>query len=383
MRSFLLSDGLFVQKKREVPLIRYFHVDYAGISLFNGGGLNGRLKKGETMISVLMPVLVPVRRCHFLMVLLFVLSLAVTHPAFCAPVRLGISSQPLVSLAIIADRQGFLAREGVQATVRHYPSGKHAMEALLAGEVDIATVAETPVVFSSFKRDDYSIFATIGSFSNEQRIVANRKSGITSPADLRGKRVATQQGSAVHFFLHLFLLKQKLSEKDVVLSYLKADELPKALARREIDAFSMREPFVSEARRLLGKDAVVFDSPGLYVMSFHMVAMKAYIKAHPELIARTVRSLIRAEELYRADYGRAVKTVAEELKIPERELSVHLGEMDLRVSLDQSVLMGLEDEARWALNMNLVPGRKMPNYLRYLYLDALQQVRPASITVIR
>lgn len=330
-----------------------------------------------------MPVLVPVRRSPFLITLLLLLSLAVTHPAFSAPLRIGISSQPMVSLAIVADRQGFLAREGVQATVRHYPSGKHAMEALLAGEVDIATVAETPVVFSSFKRDDYSIFATIGSFSNEQRIVANRKSGITRPADLRGKRVATQQGSAVHFFLHLFLLKQKLSEKDVVLSYLKADELPRALARREIDAFSMREPFVSEARRLLGNDAVVFDSPGLYVMSFHMVAMNAYIKAHPDLIARTVRALIGAEEFYRKDKGRAVKTVAEELKIPERELSGHLGEMDLRVNLDQSVLLGLEDEARWALNMKLVPGKKIPNYLRYLYLDALQQVRPASITVIR
>lgn len=331
------------------------------------------------MISVIMPV--PHR--PFLITLFFVLFLAGASPAFSVPLRLGISSQPMVSLAIIAERQGFLAREGVQATVRHYPSGKHAMEALLAGELDVATVAETPVVFSSFQRDDYSIFATIGSFSNEQRIVAHRKSGITRPADLRGKRVATQQGSAVHFFLHLFLLKQRLSEKDIVLSYLKADELSGALVRREIDAFSMREPFVSQARKLLGKDAVVFESPGLYVMSFHMVAMNGYIKAHPDLIVKTVRALLRAEEFYRKDYDRAVRTVAEDLKIPERELSGHLREMDLRVSLDQSVLLGLEDEARWAMYMNLVPGSKMPNYLRYLHLDALQQVRPKSITVIR
>lgn len=280
-----------------------------------------RFKRRKTMLRLILERkhekkglcqnLCQIRRDFILSLLLLTLSGMAAVPVCAAPARIGIASQPLVSLAIVAERQG-LFTQGLRATVRHYPSGKHALEALLAGQVDIATVAETPLIFSSFERQDFSIFATIGCFSNEQRIVANRQSGIITVAELNGRVVAAPQGSAVH-----------------------------------------------------------------------VVALNRYINAHPDAVVKTVRALINAEEFYRQHPSGALKLVANELKMPEQELARHLKQLELRVSLDQSMLVGLEDEARWALETKLTGSERMPNYLNFLYLDALQAARPASISIIR
>ena len=161
------------------------------------------------------------------------------------PLRIGVEQSPLLALVMIAEDQGFFSKQGVDVKVKYYASGKLALNGMFSGEVDLATPAETPIVFSSFERMDFSIVATIGSSDNDPKIVARKDRGIQKPGNLRGKCIATQKASAVHFFLHSFLVRNGLSEKDIKLSFKHPDELVPALAKGEIDAFSMREPYVS------------------------------------------------------------------------------------------------------------------------------------------
>ena len=53
------------------------------------------------------------------------------------------------------------------------------------------------------------------------------------------------------------------------------------------------------------------------------------------------------------------------------------------ISLDQSLLVSWDNIARWAIKNKLVNEKKLPNYLNYICLDALQAVQPNSITIIR
>jgi len=164
------------------------------------------------------------------------------------PITIGVEQSPLLALIMIAEDQGFFSKQGVDVTVKYYASGKLALNGMFSGEVELATPAETPIVFSSFERIDFGIVATIGSSDNDPKIVARRDKEIQKPGDLRGKRIATQKASAVHFFLHSFLIKHGLSEKDIKLSFKHPDELVPALTNGEIDAFCMREPYVSRAK---------------------------------------------------------------------------------------------------------------------------------------
>jgi NitT/TauT family transport system substrate-binding protein len=51
--------------------------------------------------------------------------------------------------------------------------------------------------------------------------------------------------------------------------------------------------------------------------------------------------------------------------------------------LDQTILITLEDEARWAIREGLIDKKEIPNYLDFIYMDLLENVKPEAITIIR
>ena len=306
-----------------------------------------------------------------------------TDPSVCQPFRLGLSLQAPSAVPIIAESNGYLAGEGLVFTVADFVSGKRAMESLLKDEVDVATTADVPIAYHSFARDDFVVMATVASVENEPRIVARRSAGISLPADLRGKRVATQHASAVHFFLHMFLTKHGMDEDDVDMSFLPAEALPGALARGEVDAFSMREPYVSEARRLLGEEIVVFTEPRLYFRTEHVVARRRMAEENPHRMRALVRALLRAERFARDHPVEAAELVAKRMGVDALNIEILLRGFELRVALSQSLLNSLEDEARWMIGCGLASSPVMPNYLDFIYTAALEAERPEALTIIR
>lgn len=299
------------------------------------------------------------------------------------PVTMGVGMAPLASLAILADSERLFAREGVTVSVRKFASGKLALDALMAGEVQVATAAVTPVVFSSFKRRDFSIVAGIGSSGSDTRLIGRKDRGVVRPQDLRGRRIATQEASAVHFFLHMFLLKHGLTEKDVIIRGMEPDRFPQALARGEVDACAMREPLISRTLVLLGGQAMVFENPGLYVEHYNLLVCNRSLDARPEMVRRLLRALLAAETLAKNQPRRAVATVARTFAIGEPAMQQLWPCLNLRVRLDQTLLLALEDQARWAMEGHLVEFTAMPNYLQFVRLNAMLSVKPSAVSVIR
>ncbi len=298
-------------------------------------------------------------------------------------ITIGVDRSPLLALVMIAEDQGFFSKRGVDVTVKYYASGKLALDGMFSGEVELATPAGTPIVFSSFERIDFTIIATIGSSGNEAKIVARKDREIRKPGDLRGKRIATQKASAIHFFLHSFLIRNGLSEKDIILSFKHPDELVPALANGEIDAFSMREPYVSRAKTLLRDNIVVFEDRELYFKTYNLVAFNTFIKERPQAVKSILQALIKSEEFAEKYQGRAQRTVANKTGLKESEIAGLWPDLKFDVSLGQSLLASLENEARWAIRNKLTDRKRVPNYLNFLYLNALEAVKPKGVTIIR
>jgi len=299
-------------------------------------------------------------------------------------VRLGLAKKPTTALFFIAEDQGYFRDVGLEVEVKDYPSGKRALvDGLFAGEVDVINTAGVPVVFNSSKRDDFSIFATTVVTDSWQRIIARKDRGIVNPRDIKGKKVATQKASAVHFFLHLFLINNGLSESDIELSFKKAEKLPEALASGEIDAFSMREPFIGQAKKLLGDNAVIFSEKGIFLSTDNAVAFNGFIEKNPGIIKKILRALIKAEEFVKKNNEQAKKIVTERIKADPIEMEEIWVVMVFDVSLRQSLILTLEDQARWAIENNLTDATEVPNYLDYIYTDALEAVKPDAMTIIK
>ena len=298
------------------------------------------------------------------------------------PVSIALGLEPMSALVVVAETEGFLRKEGLDVTIKEYASGRLALQGMLRGQAEFATAADSPIVVSSFERDDFKILATIASSDNDPKIVARRDRGIAKPTDLAGKRIGTQKGSAVHFFLYHFLLKHGLRGARTTVVFLEPTELPSALAHGEIDALSMREPLVGEAQRLLGDNAILFEERGLYLKTFNLVAVEDAVKNRGSVVNKILRSLIRAEEYTRRYPEQARRKVANRLKISETVLSREWDELWLRVSLEQSLLLNLEDQARWAVSEGLVKEKKMPNFLNIIFLDPLHTIRPEAVRLI-
>ena len=301
-------------------------------------------------------------------------------------ITIAIPGEPLNALLVIATDLGLFSRAGIDITVKEeYSSGtgSRALEGMLAGDVNMVTVADTAIVFKSFERHDFAIVASHGSSGNDPRIIARNDKGIKKLSDLRGKRIGTPKGTTMHFFLHVLLTKNGLSEKDVTISFKKIEELPAALAGREFDAISVREPHSSEAAKLLRGNAVVFAEPGLYVKTLNIVALNIFIKENPEAIKKLLRALMQAEESARNQPSQAKKIVSSRLKLSDSEIAALWPDLDLRVSLDQRLLLSLEDEARWAIKNKLTDKTQIPNYLNFIYPAALEAIKPEAVTIIR
>jgi len=290
---------------------------------------------------------------------------------------------PLTSLAILADHEGLFARAGVTVKVKKCATGVIAMNALLSGEAQVAVAGDTPVVFGSFKRRDFRIVAGVASWDNDVTIVARKDRGITRPADLKSKRIATQQTSVAQFFLHMFLLKHGLSEKDVTVCDMPQAGFPQALARGEVDATSSREPFTGQAVALLRTNAMTFEEPGLYVEHYNLVASERFLKEQPEAARSILRALLAAEAFAKSQPARARGIVARAISMPEPTLQRVWPRLDLQVRLNQSLLAALEDQARWVMDGHLVESAAMPNYLQFIHLDAMLAVKPSAVSIIR
>ena len=297
-------------------------------------------------------------------------------------ITIGMSGESENLLIMVADTYGFFSQEGLDVSLKKYPSGKLALnEGLFAGDVDFATPADVPIVFSSFERNDFSVIANIGHSSDVSKIVARSDKGISNPSDLEGKKIGTQKESSVHFFLYLYLLKHNIQEKNIQISYKQPEELPGALADGQIDAFSMREPFVSQARDLLGDKIILFEEPGLYQKTYSLVAFNKFIEENPQIIKNVIRALIKAEDFVKEHPEESIKLISKTTNISESEVASNWSNYDFVVSLDQAFLFGLDEHAAWAINEKFVNASAMPNYLDYIHTDSLKEVKPGAIKI--
>jgi ABC-type nitrate/sulfonate/bicarbonate transport system substrate-binding protein len=299
-------------------------------------------------------------------------------------VTLGLALQPTSALAIVAMDQGFFEKEGLLIEIKPFPSGKRALqEGLVPGEVDIAISADIPIMLQAFKDKHLRIFSALGATSDVNSIVARRNGGSNTPEELKGKRIATQKASAVHFFLHLFLRKHGISEQDIHSLFMKAEQLPQALADGTIDAFSMREPYISEALKLLGDKAVIFSAPGIYPQTDLIVTRWQFIENNPKVISGLTRALLAAEQFARDKPEQAADILANRLRADRKTIIKLWPKLDLSVTLHESLVVLLESQARWALREGLVDGDEVPDYASRMHLEALRGLKPKAVTVIR
>jgi NitT/TauT family transport system substrate-binding protein len=285
-------------------------------------------------------------------------------------------------LVFIAQVKGYFAHEGLNVTLQPYTTGKNALDAALEGRAELATVADIPIMFAVMKGHPVSIVATIFTEEKDPGVIGRKDKGVLTLAHLNGKRIGVTLGTSGHFMLDALLIRQKLSTDDVTLRDLPPQELVDALLQGDVDAVATWEPYLGALRTQLGANGTIFDSEGIYEVPFNIAGTRDYVVSHPETIKKLVRALVRAERLCRDEPDAARQIIASAMNVSLENLQELWPSYRFNVTLDQSLLLTLEDETRWAIKNKLTNRTNIPNYLDHVYLDALEAVTPAAVTVI-
>ena len=298
-------------------------------------------------------------------------------------VSIGISATSLLpSLVHIAKEKGYFLEEGIDMEIKGYPMGKKALEATFKGEVDMCTVADMPVVTNSFKRNDFTVFGTILQDAEHTKCLARKDRNISTPQDLIGKKVATTIGTTAHYFMATFFIFNGLDLEDVEIVDLNPTEMVEAIVKGNVDAIFTWEPNIYHAEKDLGDNGVILPSDVGYLATFNLVSKNDFIENNQQLLKRILKALIKAEEFTKDNREESVDIIAARLKTDREIIDKLWGMYEFRVSLTQAFLITLEGEARWFIKNKLTSVTEIPNYLDYIYWDALEAVKPEAVGII-
>jgi NitT/TauT family transport system substrate-binding protein len=287
------------------------------------------------------------------------------------------------ALLYIAKDQEYFAANGLQVTLKEdYESGAAAAIAMLNGEAQIAVAAEFPIVRQVFNGKDISSFGTIARYENTF-IIWRTDSGIRTVKDLPGKKIGVTLQTISEFYLGRTLELNGIHIQEVTLVDVKAAEAGKALADGQVEAVVTWEPWAYQVNQNMQTEVTTRAVQSSQYAYWNLVSTRAWTNQHPDTIERLIRALIQAEDFVTSYPDKARDIVGKWMKFDDAYLQVLWPRYQLSLSLDQSLLLAMEDEARWLIKNDLTTETTMPHFLDYLYLDGLEAVRPEAVNIIR
>jgi NitT/TauT family transport system substrate-binding protein len=286
------------------------------------------------------------------------------------------------ALIYIAEEQRFFAAGGLSVNIKDYGTGTATTEALLKGDVDIAWVAEFPFVHRAFAKEKISIITVVGRF-NEQYLFGRKDRGIKTVADLKGKKIGIPRNTIAEFYLGRFLELNGMNIRDVSLVDVPPPQSMDAITGDSIDGVIVWEPYTSQIRVNLADRTVAFpiqsSQPGYGVIT----GRNDWIKGHPEIVRRFLKSLAQAEGYLTRNPAAAKAISRRRLNYDDAFTETIWSENQFSLSLDQSLITAMEDEARWMIKNNLTTETQVPDFVNYIYVDGLKAVKPEAVSIIR
>jgi sulfonate transport system substrate-binding protein len=200
----------------------------------------------------------------------------------------------LTLLKARGDLEKRLAPQGIEVKWTEFPAGPQLLEALNVGSIDFGTVGEAPPIFAQAAGADLVYVANQPPAPAAEAIVVPKGSALKSVAELKGKRVALNKGSNVHYLLVRALEKAGLQYGDIQTVFLPPADARAAFERGAVDAWVIWDPFLAAAEKQLGA-RVLADGKGLVSNHQFYLASRAYAGKQPQVVNAIVDELARLD----------------------------------------------------------------------------------------
>ena len=272
--------------------------------------------------------------------------------------RLVIGHIPNIFPVIIAYEKGFFKDEfgdTLQIEIPHFVNGPAQNEALKAGQIDIANMGDLPAVQLWASDTDIQVISYLSDAPDAYSLVANKRSGIKTLADLKGKKIAVQIGSVGHKFALKVLATQGIDANDAELVHLQRAESVIALKQRVVDAAVLVEPVLSQ---ILSEDDNIVEmctSRG-YDKVYNVTFVRSeYARENPQIVSRYLKAIKKANDWIAQNPDEATRIVlkfmgSDDFAGTKKSLEKNIW----LVAVDQELIDRLNDTIKFCREQELI-----------------------------
>jgi NitT/TauT family transport system substrate-binding protein len=259
-----------------------------------------------------------------------------------------VSVMPTIDLAPfhLAIRKGYFAAEGLQVQSVNAPSGQASLSKLIGGDADIAYSSYTPFFVAQSQRAADLRFVADASAAGPgtTMVVAMPGAPVKNVRDLAGKRIAVTGRNTISDTL----VKSTMKNSGVDYGGVRWIEIPfpdtaAALARGDVDAAFLTEPFITQASRSVGAVPVVDTAAGptkdLPTAGYGTLA--SFAKDNPRTVAAFQRAMRKATD-EAADRAQVEPLIVEFAKV-DPAVAAATKMLTLRSAIDVDELQRVPD----------------------------------------
>lgn len=228
------------------------------------------------------------------------------------PEKLRIGYQKYGTLVLLKARgtlEKRLAAQGIEVQWTEFPGGPQLLEGLNVGSIDFGVTGETPPIFAQAAGADLLYVAYEPAAPHSEAILVPKDSAIKSVAELKGKKVALNKGSNVHYLLVKALTDAGLNYGDIQTVFLPPADARAAFERGSVDAWVIWDPYQAAAEQQL-QARTLRDGEGLVDNLQFYLATRPYAQQHPQAITALVDEIRAVGEWSKANPEQVTEQVA-------------------------------------------------------------------------
>ena len=282
------------------------------------------------------------------------------------PVRVAYTAGLSVPQITMAFERDLWTGQDIQALPVTFPTGREALEALLNGGAEIASLADLPATTAALRNQDLVILGVAAKFV-ANRFIFNKASGASSIAELNGKRLGVAMGTNMEYLAETVLAEKDISPEIVNVG---PGDTILALARGDIDAAVVFDTFYGMARETLGDNYAEELTPQ-YEGHFVICASQSFAESNPEAVKAVIRALVAADEIVEAEPDETAAAISESTggALSLGAIQEQMPNYAYGLSLDDGLLRLMVAEGKWITESGIIQGNASEELFRSYIAD--------------
>jgi len=236
-----------------------------------------------------------------------------------APKEIRIGYQKYGTLTLLKGRgtlEQRLAAQKIAVKWTEFPAGPVLLEGLNVGSIDFGTVGEAPPIFAQAAGARLVYVGHEPASPGSEAIVVPKNSTLRTLADLRGKKIALNKGSNVHFLLVRALEKAGIPYSAIQPIYLPPADARAAFERGSVDAWVIWDPFLAAAEQQLGA-RVLADGRNLVSNHQFYLAARSFAEKHADLNRILLEEIAKVDEWGKANPAEVSTILSAQTGLPK------------------------------------------------------------------